>query len=74
MPCEGRVRQGVVVFEAGEPPGEGQRVLIVPIGDDPAEVPSSLSDVLLKFAGTARGLPSDLAENHDHYLHGQPRR
>jgi hypothetical protein len=25
-------------------------------------------------AGKAVGLPEDLAENHDHYLHGLPKR
>lgn len=25
---------------------------------------------LLELAGTAHGLPPDLAENHDHYLYG----
>jgi len=29
---------------------------------------------LLRFAGKATGLPPDLAENHDHYLHGLPKR
>lgn len=29
---------------------------------------------LLEIAGTVEGLPPDYAENHDHYLHGQPRR
>jgi len=27
-----------------------------------------------KFAGTVRGLPADMALNHDHYLHGLPKR
>lgn len=31
-------------------------------------------DFLLKIAGTAEGLPADLAQNHDHYLYGLPRR
>lgn len=31
-------------------------------------------DSLLEIAGTAEGLPSDFAHNHDHYLHGAPRR
>ena len=34
----------------------------------------SVWDALLEFAGTAEGLPPDLAENHDHYLHGSPKR
>jgi mRNA-degrading endonuclease RelE of RelBE toxin-antitoxin system len=29
---------------------------------------------LKKFAGTVRGLPSDMARNHDHYLHGRPKK
>ena len=31
-------------------------------------------DFLLRIAGTAEGLPPDLARNHDHYLYGAPRR
>lgn len=31
-------------------------------------------DFLLDVAGTAEGLPPDLAENHDHYLYGTPSR
>lgn len=30
---------------------------------------SPLGKALLRFAGKAKDLPSDLAENHDHYLH-----
>lgn len=29
---------------------------------------------LLALAGRAKGLPSDFAANHDHYLHGLPKR
>ncbi len=34
----------------------------------------SLSRCLLKFAGIADDLPSDLARNLDHYVHGHPKR
>ena len=34
----------------------------------------SWGEALLTVAGTAEGLPADLAHNHDHYLHGTPRR
>ena len=27
-----------------------------------------------KFAGKVRGLPPDMALNHDHYLHGLPKK
>jgi hypothetical protein len=29
---------------------------------------------IAKLAGTVEGLPSDYALNHDHYLHGTPKR
>jgi hypothetical protein len=32
------------------------------------------ADALRDVAGSARDLPADLAHNHDHYLHGAPRR
>ena len=31
---------------------------------------SPLREALLKLAGTAVGLPADMAEQHDHYIHG----
>ncbi|MBW3540695.1 MAG: MATE family efflux transporter [Planctomycetes bacterium] len=36
--------------------------------------PVTLYDRIEAVVGIARGLPSDLAENHDHYLHGQPKK
>ena len=33
-----------------------------------------MGEALLEVAGTVEGLPPDYAENHDHYLHGLPRR
>jgi hypothetical protein len=35
---------------------------------------TSWGEALREVAGTAEGLPADLAHNHDHYLHGTPRR
>ncbi|MCH7871708.1 MAG: hypothetical protein IID33_08395 [Planctomycetes bacterium] len=36
---------------------------------------STLGERLLRHAGAAGdGLPTDLARNHDHYLHGQAKR
>ena len=32
------------------------------------------TDGLLRIAVRIEGLPSDLAKNHDHYLHGLPRK
>ena len=41
---------------------------------DAARADEGTGDFLLRLAGTAEGLPPDLAENHDHYLYGMPRR
>jgi hypothetical protein len=34
----------------------------------------SIWDKLQSLAGKAKGLPPDMAANHDHYLHGLPKR
>ena len=41
---------------------------------DAARADEGAGDFLLRLAGTAEGLPPDLAENHDHYLHGAPKK
>jgi hypothetical protein len=35
---------------------------------------ASWGGALLQLAGSVEGLPADFSENHDHYLHGAPRR
>jgi len=67
----GTVINGVVVLQtAGEIP-DGTQVRVVAIEKQTESEP--LGKRLLKFAGTIPGLPPDMAENHDHYLHGQPK-
>lgn len=68
----GEVRNGVVVFDDGTSLPEGTKVRV-----EPAELQrdlESLRELLLGLAGQAEGLPEDLAEQHDHYLHGTPKR
>lgn len=72
MELIGYVRNGVVVLE-GEPVlSEGTKVRVEPI--ELEEHLERLSQDLLKLAGKAQGLPPDMAANHDHYLHGQPKK
>jgi hypothetical protein len=33
----------------------------------------TLSERLLKHAGTVPDLPADMADQHDHYIHGTPK-
>ncbi len=70
MKYTGTVKGGVVVLE-GVTLEDGTVVQVEPLERAPA---STLGQRLKRFAGTARGLPPDMAENHDHYLHGRPKK
>lgn len=76
MTCRGRVQGGLIVPEAGAKLEEGTEVVIetmtAPVVEPTPE--STLGQRLMKFAGAADGLPADLARNHDHYIHGTPRK
>jgi hypothetical protein len=79
MTYRGRVKNGVVVPEAGACLREGMDVRIVPVAEtenaveDAGEI-RQLRDGLLSFSGVIKEGPSDLSRNHDHYLYGTPRR
>jgi hypothetical protein len=72
MSLAGTVVNGVVVpDEQGKLP-EGTRVEIH--FKEAPKAASPLGEMLLRHAGKAVGLPDDFAEQHDHYLHGTPKR
>lgn len=75
MSLTGIVQNGVVVLENGCPLPEGTKVDIVPKDSSAAaaeSAPTLLS--LLALAGAVDDLPKDMARNHDHYIHGAPKR
>jgi hypothetical protein len=79
MTYRGEYRNGVIVLSGKRKLAEGTVVRVEPIGSQgPSRVPSrsgsALGKRLLRFAGTAEGLPGDLARNHDHYVHGTRRK
>jgi hypothetical protein len=76
MTYTGKVQQGVVVFDGESKPSEGASVRVEEVQpvDSNTDSRPSVWDVLREFDGTAVGLPSDMAENHDHYIHGTPKR
>jgi len=77
MTYRGRVQGGVVLLDPETSLPEGTLVSIEAIEqtERTATPPKeTLSEVLLKFAGKAQGLPPDAARNHDHYLYGTPKR
>jgi hypothetical protein len=73
MMIEGTVVHGVVVADPPAVLPEGVRVRIV-LEEAPAKAPAtnSLRELLLENSGCMTDLPADLAEQHDHYLHGTP--
>jgi len=67
MTYRGKVKGGVVVLEPGTSLADGTEVQVQPI--EPRA--STLGDRLMKYAGKVAGLPADMAENHDRYIHGR---
>jgi hypothetical protein len=78
MTLKGTVRGGVVVLEEGTKLEDGTEVEVVPRqqltkpGASEGSVPT-LYDRVKDFVGIADRMPADMAENHDHYVHGRPK-
>ncbi len=69
MEYQGKVRNGVVVLDDGQALPEGTPVRVCTLEEFPP-----LLELFPDLIGSVDGLPSDLARNHDHYLHGAPKR
>jgi hypothetical protein len=79
MTYRGRVKNGVVVLEPGVHLREGMDVRVEPVAETERAAESTqeerqLREGLLAFSGVVKEGPTDLARNHDRYLHGTPRR
>ena len=72
MTYRGTVKDGVIVLDEPVrlPNGAAVRVEVEPT----PELLASLRKGLTDLAGTAPGLPPDMAAQHDHYIHGTPRK
>jgi hypothetical protein len=70
MRLEGYVAGGVVVLDDAVALPEGTRVRIEPIA---ALTTPTLAAKFQDVIGQATTLPSDMAEQHDHYIHGSPK-
>jgi hypothetical protein len=72
MTLSGHVRNGVIVLDDGGPsPPEGAAVRVEVVAES---APRTLAERFKNVIGKAEGLPPDFAQNHDHYLHGAPKR
>jgi len=72
MSMTGKVKNGVVVLpsEAKLPDGTEVEVTPLPSGKEAED----FTEELLRISRMTKSLPPDLAENHDHYLHGLPKK
>ena len=68
---EGVVHNGVIVLDDATALPDGTRVRI---NVSPVEEQKSFGERFAKFEGVLPGLPVDLAEQHDHYRLGTPKR
>jgi hypothetical protein len=71
MSYTGHVKEGVVVFDGLARPPEGTTVRVEEM--PAAEQASTWAEVFKDLVGAVEGLPQDMAENHDHYIHGKPK-
>ena len=66
MTYNGKIQNGVVVLDDGTKLPEGTRVQVEPVDSETQGGRAKLK----ALAGVIDDLPSDLARNHNHYLHG----
>lgn len=77
MSFEGTVVNGTVVPD--EPIGlaEGTRVEFTVKSakeSEPSPTGTTVGQRMMKLAGLIKDMPTDFAAEHDHYIHGTPRR
>ena len=72
MSFEGRVENGVIVLDIPSQLANGTRVEVIVRENSAGQ--TTLRDRLLKLAGTVDDLPADMAQQHDHYIHGTPKK
>ena len=68
MSFTGKVTNGAIVIPPGVNLPEGTRVRVEPVPEE--TLAKRLKDVI----GRVEGMPPDFAENHDHYIHGTPKK
>jgi predicted DNA-binding antitoxin AbrB/MazE fold protein len=67
----GVVENGVIKLPEGVSLPDGTKVTIRPEQTLPRK---TFAERYAKYIGMVKDAPSDLAENHDHYLYGTPKR
>jgi hypothetical protein len=78
MSYRGRIQHGTVILEDPLALPDGTEVEVAPVKADvtPGELQNqpTWGEVFKDLIGTTPSLPEDMADNHDHYIHGAPKR
>jgi hypothetical protein len=82
MTLRGRIKNGKILLDKPKALPEGTEVEIRPVKKPRKAAkkpksktrPRSLAERYAPFIGKAKGLPSDMSINLDHYLYGLPKR
>lgn len=82
MTYHGMVQNGLVVLQDGATFPDGTLVRVVPVprasqetcGGDTRTIRQKLAELGRQVESEPCDLPTDLAANQDHYLHGLPKR
>jgi hypothetical protein len=67
------VENGTIKLPVHVPDGTQVEIIIMPQNEGGA-VAQSFFDTVRDLVGSADGLPEDFAAEHDHYIHGTPKR
>jgi hypothetical protein len=70
MTYRGHIENGSIVFDEAVVLPEGTKVRVEPLAESGKTLAERFGDLI----GCISDLPSDMAENHDHYIHGTPKR
>jgi hypothetical protein len=73
MTIRGHVKNGQITLDESVQLPEGAEVVVAFV-EKPQPNGEDLNSLLLRHAGRGQGLPSDLAQQHDYYAHGKPKR
>ena len=74
MTFQGTILNGTVVFDQPASLPDGTRVDVTVQQKPKAGEGKPTLAALMKFAGCMPDLPPDFAQQHDHYIHGTPKK
>ena len=73
MIYRGHVKNGVVVLDKDVRLPDGTEVKVEAVETVEDAPRKTLAERFRNIIGVADDLPADMAENHDHYIHGTPK-